>query len=78
MVSPKTVSVATFGYGRIVNIRATEGQIGKVAMEGQEQAEVCSAGRKRSWEEYDADDESVEDEEIDLSSDVEECGGVRV
>jgi len=75
MVSPKTVEVATFGYARIVN---AGGRDGKVVV-GKRECGLGSAGRKRSWEEYDADDESVGEEQRDVYGDMEdEEGGVRV
>lgn len=76
MISPKTVEVATFGYARIVNVG---GRDGKVVVEKRD-CGLGSAGRKRSWEEYDADDESVEEDEGNVYSEVEEQenGGVKV
>jgi len=79
MVSPKNVDIATFGYGRIENVVGRDGQEMRVVMEQRSRAEVdvpWSGGRKRSWEEYDADDEI---EERDVFGDMEaRDGGVRV
>jgi len=75
MVSPKTVEGATFGYARIVNV---DGCDGKLVVEKRD-CGLWSAGRKRSWEEYDADDKSVGEEEGNVYGETEdEEGGVRV
>lgn len=70
MVSPKTVDVASFGgLNGVVDVMEPG-----VALAGEMQME---AGRKRSWDEYDADDED-DDEWFDEEDfeDAEEHGMV--
>lgn len=75
MVSPRTTVIATFGYGyaRITNVAGYDGH--NVVVDRrlhEEYDDMRSAGSKRSWDEYDADDESLEDDDGVVLQEVEE------